>query len=89
LPRRSIHSATSVMAASSSGRLRRGNTGSSVCRPVRAATHGPDIGHVRHAGEVGVHTVAPSSIRPWFSSPGARSSGNAAISASASAQTRR
>ncbi|MBZ0231476.1 MAG: hypothetical protein K8M05_03940, partial [Deltaproteobacteria bacterium] len=52
------------------------------------ATQGPESGHVRQAGAAGVHTVAPSSIRPWLRSPGAAAGGSAAISSPASPQIR-
>ena len=39
--------------------------------PVRAATQRVASGQTRQRGEVGEHSVAPSSIRPWLRSPGA------------------
>lgn len=83
VPLSSIHSCSRSITGSSSARLRFGITGSSPCRPSRAAAHDAAIGQLAQRGLVGVHTVAPSSISPWFRSPGARSSGNVATSSAA------
>ena len=40
-------------------------------RPAARAAQPVATGHRAHAGERGVHTVAPSSINAWFKSPGA------------------
>ncbi len=63
--------------------LRGATTGSSSCRPVRAAAHAPRSGHPRQRGWVAAQIVAPSSISPWFRSPGAAAAGSARISSPA------
>lgn len=71
------------MSGSSDAFLRAATWGSSSCRPVRAAPHALASGHTRQRGWVAVQIVAPSSMRPWFRSPGAAASGSARISAPA------
>lgn len=66
--------------------MRFGITGSSPVRSSRYATHSVLTGHIKQRGEVGVHSVAPSSIRPWLRSPGAIVDGSAVISSPALAQ---
>lgn len=43
----------------------------------------PDSGQIRHRGFVGVHVVAPSSISPWFRSPGAELAGKPSMTSAA------
>jgi hypothetical protein len=45
-----------------------GSAGSARC--AASARQSPASGQAPHTGDVGVHTVAPSSIRPWLRSPG-------------------
>ena len=52
---------------------------------MRFAAHAAAIGHTRHFGEVGEHSVAPSSMIAWLRSPGACSCGSAVISSPARA----
>lgn len=66
--------------------MRFGITGSSPVRSSRYATHSVLTGHIKQRGEVGVHSVAPSSIKPWLRSPGASSLGSADMSSPALAQ---
>ncbi len=67
--------------------MRAATTGNSSCRPVRAAAQSRASGHTRQRGWVGAQIVAPSSISPWFRSPGAAASGNASISSAAAAHS--
>jgi hypothetical protein len=67
----SIHSASRSSSGSSLSFLRGATTGSSVCRPVFEAMQTFPKGQIKHFGEVGAHSVAPSSINPWLRSPGA------------------
>ena len=53
---------------------------------AKALAQSPLTGQASHAGERGVHTVAPSSIIAWFQSPG---SGASAMASPASSQRRR
>ncbi len=82
-PAASIHTSVRASSGRSRAALRAATTGSSSCRPVWAAMQCVASGHIRHRGEVGVHTVAPSSIRPWLRSPGAAAAGSAVIRAPA------
>lgn len=66
--------------------LRTGITGSSAWRPVAFAAQACASGQARQRGCVGAQIVAPSSIRPWFSSPGALAGGSASMSSAARAQ---
>lgn len=86
-PARSIHASVRASTGSSLSFLRTGITGSSSWRPVRAASQCGARGQIRQRGDVGVHTVAPSSIRPWLRSPGAWPAGSAAISSPARAHS--
>jgi hypothetical protein len=72
---------------SSDSFFRGATTGSSSCRPARAAAHSRITGHTRQRGCVGEQIVAPSSISPWFSAPGAAVIGNAVISSPAAAHS--
>ena len=85
------HSAARARIGSSLARLRGETTGSSPWRPVFAAVHAPASGHSAQRGVAGAaaHSVAPSSIKPWFRSPGAASAGSAAISAPACSHSAR
>ena len=83
----SIHSAARARIGSSLSFFRAATTGSSSCRPVRAATQRVCSGHTRQRGDVGEQIVAPSSMRPWLRSPGACSAGSAVMSSPACAQS--
>ena len=83
----SIHTAVRARIGRSDSFLRGATTGSSSCRPDVAAAQSPATGHARQRGWVGEHTVAPSSMRPWFSAPGAARSGRACISAPAASHS--
>jgi len=86
-PPASIHTSVRARTGSSDAFLRAATTGSSSCRPVRAAAHALASGHTRQRGWVAAQIVAPSSISPWFRSPGAAASGSACISAPAAAHS--
>jgi len=85
-PARSIHTAVHARSGSSWAFLRFATIGNAAVRPVACARHAVASGQARQRGDVGVHTVAPSSMRPWLRSPGANAGGSAAISAPAIAQ---
>ncbi len=82
-PPRSSHSASRASSGSSCARLRGAVTGSSSTRSSRCATHAALTGQRSHCGLVGVHSVAPSSITAWLSSPGSAVAGSLATSAAA------
>ena len=82
-PASSSHTTVRSSTGSSDAFLRAVTTGSSSCRPARAAAQSRVSGHTRQRGWVGAQIVAPSSIRPWFRSPGAAAAGSAAISSPA------
>lgn len=86
-PARSIHTTVRARIGSSDSFLRAATTGSSSCRPLRAAAHSRATGHTRHLGWLAAQIVAPSSISPWFRSPGAAVSGNPRISSPAAAHS--
>jgi len=86
-PRASIQTRVRASTGRSRAALRAATTGSSSCRPVRAAVQCVASGQTRQRGDVGVHTVAPSSIRPWLRSPGAAASGSAVIRSPACAHS--
>jgi hypothetical protein len=76
-----------AITGSSDAFLRAATTGSSSWRPVRAAAHSRASGQTRHRGCAAAQIVAPSSISPWFRSPGAVAAGSAAISSPAAAHS--
>ena len=86
-PASSIHTSVRARTGSSDGFLRAAITGSSCCRPALAAAHSAASGHARQRGCVAAQIVAPSSISPWFRSPGAAARGSARISSSAAAHS--
>lgn len=86
-PAASIHTTVRASTGSSDAFLRAATTGSSSCRPDRAAAQSCTSGHARQRGWAAAQIVAPSSIRPWLRSPGAAASGSAAISAPAAAHS--
>jgi hypothetical protein len=86
-PASSIHTTVRASTGSSDAFLRAATTGSSSCRPARAAAQSRTSGQPRQRGWVGAQIVAPSSISPWFRSPGAAASGKASISAPAAAHS--
>jgi hypothetical protein len=86
-PASSIHTTVLASSGSSDAFLRAATTGSSSWRPVRAASHAVASGHARQRGCAGAQIVAPSSIRPWFRSPGAAPAGSACISCPAAAHS--
>lgn len=63
-PSSSIHTAVRAITGSSDAFLRAATTGSSSCRPLRAAAQSFASGHARHRGCVAAQIVAPSSINP-------------------------
>jgi hypothetical protein len=79
----SIHTSVRSRIGSSLCFLRGAITGSTSVFPSRFATQWVARGQIRQRGEVGEHSVAPSSIKPWLRSPGAELSGSAAISSPA------
>jgi len=79
----SIHTAVRNRTGSSDAFLRAATTGSSSCRPVRTAAQSLATGQTRQRGCACVQIVAPSSISPWFRSPGAAALGSAAINSPA------
>jgi hypothetical protein len=89
LPSCSIHTAVRSSSGSSDGFLRAATTGSSSCRPARAAAHSFLSGHARQRGCAGAQIVAPSSISPWFRSPGAADSGSPRMSSAAAVHSAR
>ena len=82
-PAPSIHTNVRARSGSSEAFFRAATTGSSSCRPVRAAAHLFASGHTRQRGWATLQIVAPSSISPWFRSPGAAAAGSARISSPA------
>jgi hypothetical protein len=82
-PASSIHTSVRSISGRSAAFLRAATTGSSSCRPVWAAVQISCNGHTRQRGWVGAQIVAPSSISPWFRSPGRAASGKARISSPA------
>ena len=82
-PPSSIHTTVRASSGSSDAFRRAATTGRSSCRPVSAAAQSRASGHARQRGCDAAHSVAPSSIRPWFRSPGAAVAGSAAISSPA------
>ena len=86
-PAASIHTSVRARIGSSDSFLRAATTGSSSWRPAAAAAHSRPSGHTRQRGCVAEQIVAPSSISPWFSAPGAAPSGSAFISSPATAHS--
>jgi len=86
-PSASIHTSVRASTGSSDAFLRAATTGSSSWRPARTAAQSRASGHPRQRGWVAAQIVAPSSISPWFRSPGAAAWGSAAISSPAAAHS--
>jgi hypothetical protein len=86
-PACSIHTTVRSSSGSSDGFLRAATTGSSSWRPVRVASHSRTSGQARQRGWVAAQIVAPSSISPWFRSPGDAVRGSARISSPAAAHS--
>lgn len=87
MPASSIHTCVRASSGSSPCFLRAGITGSSSWRPLACAAHASATGQARQRGDLGAQIVAPSSIRPWLSAPGAAPAGSAAISSPALAHS--
>ena len=88
-PASSIQTTVRAISGSSEAFFRAATTGSSSCRPARAAAQSFTSGHARQRGCDGAQIVAPSSISPWLRSPGAALSGSARISSPAAAHSAR
>ncbi len=77
---------TAVAYSTLAGALRSFGAGRSSWVPAARARHHSPRGQSPQAGADGVHTVAPSSMRAWFQSPGASGSTSpAAVSLSQAA----